>query len=162
MKRFKLIPVGAALALFVATSAPAFAVTVSPAGPISLTGSTTLGKSGLSLGCAATMTGTITSTGEISITSAKFSGNSLCSLVAPTNLPWTGQVANTTSLSLNNVAVDVKVVGIGGQCGPTALTASITENTAQKETIIGFAHQALSGGCTVSGSLTTTPFLTVH
>lgn len=162
MKSFKLIPVGAALALFVAASAPAFAVTVSPAGPISLTGSTTLGKSSLSLGCAATMAGNITGSGEISITSAKFTGNSLCSLVVPTNLPWTGQVANATSLSLNNVAVNVKVIGIGGECGPTAVTASITENTAQKETIIGFAHQALSGGCTVSGSLTTTPFLTVH
>lgn len=162
MKSFKLIPVGAALALFVSVSAPAFAVTVSPAGPISLTGSTTLGKSGLSLGCTATMAGNITSTGDISITSAKFSGNSLCSLVVPTHLPWSGQVANAISLSLSNVAVDVKVVGIGGECGPTAVTASITENIAQKETIVGFARQALSGGCTVSGSLTTTPFLTVH
>jgi len=157
MKSFKLIPVGAALALFVAASASAYAVTVSPAGPISLTGATTLTKSGIAISCTATMAGSVTAAGGISITSAKFTGNSLCSLVSPTSLPWSGQVLSTTSLSLSGVAVNTAL----GNCGPSTVGASITENPTQKETIIGLSNQSLSGGCTVSGSLTTTPYLTV-
>lgn len=156
MKRFKLIPVGAALALCIAAS-PAFAVTVSPAGPISLTGNTTLTK-GIALGCTATMSGTVDASGAISITSAKSAGNSLCAGVTATSLPWKGQVLSTTSLSLSGLAVNTPL----GACGPSTIDASITENTAQKETLIGLSNQVLSGGCTVSGSLTTTPYLTVH
>ncbi|RDV00544.1 hypothetical protein [Trinickia dinghuensis] len=156
MKRFKLIPVGAALALFV--SVPAFAVTVSPAGPISLEGATTLVKSLIPLGCTANLVGSITSTGAVSITSAKFTGQALCSAVTAANLPWSGQVNSTTSLTLTGVAVNTPL----GNCGPSALNASVAQNTTQRETTIGLVDQVLSGGCTVSGSLTTTPFLTVN
>ncbi|WP_206957941.1 hypothetical protein [Trinickia acidisoli] len=158
MKSFKLIPIGAALTLCVAASAPAFAVTVAPAGPITLSGSTTLTNPVTSLGCTATMTGTIGGSGEISITSASFSGNSLCSHVTPASLPWSGQVLSTTSLSLSGVGVNTPL----GNCGPSTIGASMTENPADKETVIGFAQQILSGGCKVSGSLTTTPYLTVQ
>lgn len=165
MNMRKLIPVaGSALALLVAAAAaaPAYAVTVSPAGAISLTGATTLGKSGISVSCTANLVGTITSSGEITITSAKFTGNSLCSVVTANKLPWTGAVLSTTALSLNNVSVDVNVPLLGGICGPSPVAASITENTTLKETLIGLHSQVLSGGCTVSGTLQTTPFLTVH
>jgi len=158
MKRFKLIPVGAASALFVAASVPAFAVTVSPAGAISLEGATTLVKSGVPLGCTANLVGTITSAGAIEITSAKFTGPALCSAVTAAALPWTGQVTSTAALALDGVAVNTPL----GSCGPSALNASITENAPVRETAIGLIGQVLSGGCTVSGSLTTTPFLTVR
>ncbi|RKP46365.1 hypothetical protein D7S89_17140 [Trinickia fusca] len=151
-----------ALLVAAAAAAPAYAVTVAPAGAISLTGSTTLGKSGITIGCTANLVGTITSTGEITITSAKFSGNSLCSAVTGTGLPWTGAVLTTTGLQLHNVAVDVNVPLLGGACGPTPVAGTITENTTAKETLIGLHNQLLSGGCSVSGTLQTTPYLTVH
>ncbi len=158
MKSFKLIPVGAAMALFLAASASAYAVTISPAGPISLIGSTTLKKGIVSVSCTANMVGSVSSTGAISITSAKFAGNSLCTGITALQLPWTGDVLTTTSLSLSGVAVNTLL----GACGPSTIAASITENTTQKETTIGLTDQALSGGCTVSGTLTTTPYLTIH
>jgi hypothetical protein len=161
MKGFRLVPVGAALAFFVAAAAPAFAVTVSPAGPISLNGSTTLTKSGHSIGCKATMAGNVDSAGAISITAASFSGAPMCSLITPAHLPWTGQVTNTAGLTLDKVAVDVAVPMLGGQCGPTTVNASIVQSTPQKETAINISQQQLTGGCEVSGTLTTTPFLTV-
>ncbi|HEX7682540.1 MAG TPA: hypothetical protein VF446_03225 [Trinickia sp.] len=158
MKSFKLIPVGAALALYIAASASAFAVTVSPAGSISLTGSTTLTKSGIAVGCSANMVGSVTSAGAISITSASFSGNALCAGVTATGLPWTGQVLSTTSLSLSGVAVHTLL----GACEPSTISAAVTENPNPQQTIIGLSNQALSGGCSVSGSLTTTPYLSIQ
>lgn len=161
MKSFKLIPVGAALALFVAasTSASAFAVTVSPAGPISLSGSTTLTKSGNTTGCQATMAGAVSHTGEISITSAKFTGNPLCADITAAGMPWTGHVLSATGLSLDNVAVHTPL----GACGPTMVSADIAGSTKpQDDTTISLSSQSLSGGCTVSGSLTTTPPLKVE
>ena len=155
MKRFKLIPVGAALALFVA--APAYAVTVSPAGAISLAGATTLVKSGMPLGCTADLVGTLTPDGAIEITSARFTGQALCSAVTADRLPWKGQASSPTALTLDGIAVSTPL----GSCGPSALKASVNENTTQRGTTIGLANQLLSGGCTVSGSLTTTPFITV-
>ena len=158
MKRFKLIPVGAALALSVMVSASAFAVTVSPAGSISLTGATTLTKSGNAVGCTANLVGSITNTGAIQITSASFSGHALCAGVTAKSLPWTGQVLSKTALSLDNVAVNTPL----GECAPTAINGSIAQTASPKQTIIGLSDQALSGGCSVTGSLTTTPSLTVE
>lgn len=161
MKSFKLVPIGAAFAWFVAASAPAFAVTVTPAGPISLSGATALTKSGNAIGCQARLVGTISGTGEVSISSAVFTGANLCSLVTATNLPWTGHVTNASNLTLNNVGVDVAIPVIGGQCESTAINATIAQNTKQKETTIGLSNQPLSGGCSVSGTLTTTPVINV-
>lgn len=158
MKRFKLIPVGAAMALFLAASASAYAVSVSPAGAISLTGATTLTKGIVSVSCTANFVGSVTSSGAISITSAKFSGGSLCTGVTASQLPWTGAVTSSTGLSLNGVAVNTLL----GACGPSTVKASITQNATLRETTIGLTSQALSGGCTVSGTLTTTPFLTIN
>lgn len=160
MKGFTVISVGAALAFFVSAATPAFAVTVSQGGPITLNGATTLTKSGNSIGCTATLTGTIKAEGALSITSARFSGAALCSLITPTHLPWSGELTSTAGLTLNNVAVDVAVPVLGGQCGPTTINASVAENT-QKETAISISKQPLTGGCEVSGTLTTTPVLMV-
>ncbi|WP_116141753.1 activator protein [Trinickia diaoshuihuensis] len=157
MKSFKLIPVGAALALFLAASASAYAVTISPAGPVTLTGSTTLTKGITSVSCTANFTGTVSSAGAISISAAKFTGGTLCSGVTPTGLPWTGTVTSTTALKLNNVAVNTLL----GACGPSAIVGSITENTTLQETTITLTNQPLSGGCSVTGTLTTSPFLTI-
>lgn len=158
MKRFKLIPVGAALALFAAASAPAFAVTVIPAGPISLEGATTLVKSNTPLGCTTTLVGTITGAGDITITSAKFAGQALCSAVTADKLPWKGQLTSTTGLSLDGVAVNTPL----GGCGPSSIKASVKENVTARETTIDLVDAPLSGSCKVSGSLTTTPFLRVR
>lgn len=158
MKSFKLIPVGAALALFVAASAPVFAVTVSPAGPISLEGATTLVKSNMPLACTTTLVGNITAAGEIAITSAKFSGQALCAAVTAETLPWRGQLTSTTGLSLNGVTVHTPL----GRCGPTLIKASVKENPTARETTIDLLDAPLSGGCKVSGSLAATPFLTIR
>ena len=158
MNRLKLLPVRAALALLVATSASANAASVSPIGPITLTGSTTLTKSGIAVSCATTMVGNIWSPGGIKISSFKFTGNSLCSLITPAALPWWGQVLSPTKLLFGGVAVDTT----SGNCGPSIVIASLTENSTLQESIVGLTDQALSGGCTVSGTLTMTPYITVH
>jgi hypothetical protein len=50
---------------------------------------------------------------------------------------------------------------LGGQCGPTTVNASVSENS-QKETAISISKQQLTGGCEVSGTLTTTPILMIN
>jgi hypothetical protein len=167
-KTFKQLSAGSALALLLATAVPAFAVTVTPPGPggaaipFSAKGATSLSASGISLGCTAVLTGTIDGSGAVTITSASFSGNSQCALVVPSATPatpWTANVTSTNQLVLHNVAVDVQVPIFGGKCGPTALNAGLTSNTNTSESLISLNKQVLSGGCEVSGSLTTTPFL---
>jgi len=167
MKTFKLVSVGSALAVLAAAAAPAFAVTVTPPGsggaaiPLTAHGPTTLTKSGVSISCTATLTGTIDGAGDVKITSASFTGNSLCSSVVAAKTPWTGTVLSPTQLALHGVAVNVNVPILGGACGPTDVSAGISVNATQKETLISLSKQALSGGCDVSGTLTTTPFLQV-
>jgi hypothetical protein len=170
-KTFKHLSAGSALALLLAATSSAFALSVTPPGPgkgllpFSAKGATTLSASGITIGCTAVLTGTIDGSGAVTITSASFSGNGECALVVPTatsDTPWTGNVTSPNQLALNNVGVNVEVPIFGGKCGPTAIDADLRVKEPTKETILSFRKQMLSGGCEVSGSLTTTPFLNIR
>jgi hypothetical protein len=171
MKTMQLISAGSALVCLFALSLPVRAVTVTPPGPggksiaFTASGPTVLGKAGLSVACETVLTGEISANGDVKITGASMRGNSFCSTIAAvfsSQTPyWTGDIENSQSLALDNVAVHVNIPGLGGTCGPTNIKAGISGNPKANEMIISFPHQLLTGGCSISGSLTTTPYLTV-
>ncbi|WP_156441056.1 activator protein [Burkholderia sp. ABCPW 14] len=152
--------------LFAVGSAHAAVVTPpGPAGapiPFTASGPATVSKAGIPIGCTIVFAGTIDGAGKVSVTSAAFSGSALCKVVkanATATSPWTGQVDNPMQLTIDNVLVNVAAPFVGGQCGPSRVTAQIRETDG--ETTIGLSNVALSGGCAISGALTTTPYLHV-
>jgi hypothetical protein len=171
MKTIQLISAGSALVCLCALSLPVCAVTVTPPGSsgksiaFTASGPTVLGKSHIPLACETVLTGEISANGDVNITSVSMRGKGLCSKIEAefsSQTPyWTGNIENPQSFALDNVAVNVKIPPFGGKCGPTNIKAAISSNPATKETIISFSPQLLSGGCSISGALTTTPYLTI-
>jgi len=142
-------------ALIMSVSLAASAVTVSPAGMITASGPTTLDDgNGLVVPCTTTMTGNVSTGGNVTIASASFSGSDpRCSFVQAANLPWTGQFAsNAASLTLNAVEVDVPLLSV--MCGPASVTPSYANST------VTFNSTSL-GACSIDGSLNITPTQTV-
>ena len=171
MKTMQRISAGSALAWLLALSAPAQAVTVTPPGPggqpiaFTASGPAVLAKGGLSVSCETVLTGKISADGAVSITGASMRGVSLCSAISAVfpaqTHDWTGNIENTQSLALDNVSVKVNIPVVGGICGPTNIKAALSNHPETKEMVITFSNQLLSGGCSISGSLTTTPYLNV-
>ncbi|AOK14555.1 activator protein [Burkholderia cepacia] len=162
MKIRKAVSAVAALALSSALAAPAFAVTVSRADgqpmnpngePFSASGITGLSKGGISANCNATFNGTITSTGIVSITSTQFTGGGTCGLIsgsASSTSPWTGQADSTTQLSINNVKVNVTLLGT---CGPSKVVTTWSDPNSS----LTFNNATLTPDCTVGGTVSTSP-----
>ncbi|AWV02347.1 activator protein [Burkholderia sp. JP2-270] len=158
----KIVSLVAAVAFTAVSAAPAFAVTVSRADgqpmnpngePFSVSGLTTLSKGSISANCTATFNGTITSTGIVHITSTQFAGGSTCGLIsgsASSTSPWTGQADSTTQLSINNVQVNVALLGA---CGPSKVVTAWNDPNSS----LTFNNAALTPNCTVSGTVTTSP-----
>lgn len=168
LSQCKAVFVGATILTLLCTPWPALAVTVTPPGPASqpipftASGPATLSKAGIPVGCTTTFTGTIDGGGLVKITSATFSGSNLCKLIqasASSTSPWTAHIVSPTQLTIDNASVQVNVPLVGGSCGPSQITAQINETDG--ETLIGLDSVALSGGCSMSGSLTTSPYLHV-
>ncbi|MDR3507318.1 MAG: hypothetical protein P4L64_05395 [Caulobacteraceae bacterium] len=126
-------------------------------GPVSTffvgTGATSLTKSGITIGCTANLQGDIDSSGVGHITDAYFtSGSSLCFTTTAIDLPWTA-TANFVGISGGIVNIyPFAVSTVLGSCGGSLLTVNI--NTSG---VISFSDKPLLGGCTVSGSIQTTP-----
>ena len=167
MQGFALLSRTAALALSLA-AASACAVTITPPGPggaampFSAVGPAKVGKLGVDLDCKAVFSGTVDGYGNVAITSASFSGGVLCKVIKPTasvTAPWTGHLDTATQLTLDNVAVNVKSPIAGGLCGPTKIVGSVADNGS--ETVIGLDAAQLSGGCSISATLSTTPYMRV-
>ncbi|WP_323123745.1 hypothetical protein, partial [Burkholderia alba] len=138
-------------------AAPAFAVTVSRADgqpmnpngePFTATGATNLNK-GVSAACTATFSGTITASGIVQITTATFAGGNLCGAISAVT-PWNGQADTTTQLSINNAAVNVQLLG---SCGPSKIVTAFNGT----DSSLTFNNATLSGGCTVNGTVNTSP-----
>ncbi|OQS40981.1 hypothetical protein [Chromobacterium haemolyticum] len=149
-------------------AASAFAVTITPPGPggaampFSAVGPAKVSKLGIDLDCKAVFSGTVDGYGNVAITSASFSGGALCKLIKPTASvasPWTGHVDTATQLTLDNVSVNVKSPIAGGLCGPTKIVGSVADNGS--ETVIGLDAAQLSGGCSITATLNTTPYMRV-
>jgi hypothetical protein len=166
MKKHKAIFLSSALTALVGAAVSAHAATVSPTWgpgpasmPISATGSMALSKNGQTVSCNTVLVGSVNPIGGVvTITSTTFSGSAQCNAVkgsATALVPWTGRF-EAGMLSLDNVGVTAPDKG---QCGPSPVTAKVTDNGT--ETAINFGPSSvLSGGCSiVSGTLTTTPYV---
>lgn len=135
----------------------ASAVTVSPGGPFTATGSTTLtGPNGQPLTCDVTLTGTVTQSGAVTVSMANFDpGDPGCALLGPANLPWTGSFdTDAMGLTLNSVTATAPALGL--TCGP----ASVNPDYSNAPSTVTFNNTSL-GACTVDGGLTVTPSQTV-
>ncbi|MBN3825748.1 activator protein [Burkholderia sp. Ac-20384] len=153
----------AAVVFTAVSAAPAFAVTVSRADgqpmnpngePFSAAGFTSLQKGAVSpIGCTLTLNGTVTPTGIINITSTQITGGSLCGLItgsATSVSPWTGQVDSTTQVSINNVKLNVTLLGT---CGPSKVMAAWNDQNSSAT----FNNAVLTPDCTVNGTVMTSP-----
>lgn len=162
MSTRKIVSFVVAMAFATVAAAPAFAVTVSRADgqpmnpngePFSATGPTTLTK-GIGLNCTATFNGTITTTGIVQITSATFAaGSALCGSISAVT-PWSGQADTTTQLTINNVQVNTPL----GACGPSKVATAFSSANSS----LTFNNSQLSGGCSVSGTVNTSPKFVVQ
>ncbi len=168
MNKFKTFFVNATLVTLLGASAPIFATQITAAGwssgpvatPFAATGSMSLSKSGIVLGCNAIFVGTAAAGGDVQITSVVFNGSpTLCGGIKATatqDAPWTGHFDTPTQFTLDNVAVKTPN---GEQCGPSRVTATVSNNGT--ESVISFNNAAIAGGCAVTGSLTITPYLSI-
>lgn len=127
---------------------------MNPAGePFSASGLTNLSKGAINAACTATFNGTITSTGIVNITSTTFSGGATCGLIsgsASSTSPWTGQADSATQLSINNVKVNVTLLGA---CGPTKVVTAWTDSNSS----LTFDNATLTPDCKVGGTVLTSP-----
>ena len=95
-----------------------------------------------------------------SVTSASFSPGSVdCAFVSTAGLPWTITPTSSTSVTIAGVKVTVPLLGI--TCGPSTITASVTQN-GSTSTTLAWTSQTLSGSCSTTGSVTLTPQITIH
>lgn len=130
----------------IALAGAAFAASITPNGPFVADGNSNLTKSFTSLPCTAHFVGTVTS-GVGSVTSASFTGSSLCASVVATNLPWPVTATSATTGTITGVAVNTPI----GNCTPGPLNGTFNNTTH----VLTVPSQALPGGCTVSATLTT-------
>ncbi|OHX14792.1 hypothetical protein BI347_15730 [Chromobacterium sphagni] len=148
--------------------AMAGAVTITPPGPggaaipFSAVGPATVGKSGVDVDCTAVFSGTVDGSGNVLITSAAFKGIPVCRMIkasATPAAPWVGRVTAATQLVIDNVSVSVNTPILGGQCGPSLVNGQIADSGS--ETTIALINAPLAGGCAISATLTTTPYMHV-
>ncbi|VBB14915.1 activator protein [Burkholderia stabilis] len=151
-----------AAALTAVSAAPAFAVSISRADgqpmnpngePFSAAGLLLVKKAPVLANCTATFNGTITSAGIVNITSAQFTGGSICAFLsndASSTAPWTGQADSTTQWSINNMKVNVALVGT---CGPDKVVATWGDANSS----MTFNNSVLTPDCGLDGRIITSP-----
>ena len=115
------------------------------------TGSTSATKSGVTLKCKAKFQGHVDANGVGSVDSGSFTGELGCTSVGLSNLPWAATAKSAKKAQLANVAFTSPI----GNCGPGNLTVTITEG------VIKFKNQPLAGSCTISGSIKTSPAVSI-
>lgn len=114
-------------------------------------GTTSATKNGVTLKCNAKFTGDVDGQGLGHIKSGSFSGQLGCSSVGLKNLPWKAQAVSKTGGNIYNVTFTSPI----GNCGPGTLPVTLQNG------VITFNNKSLPGGCTVSGSITTSPKLSI-
>jgi hypothetical protein len=131
---------------------PAFAWHLTPEGK-SFTGSgtTSATKSGITLNCNAKFTGKVDSAGTGYVESGSFSGAIGCSSVSLKNLPWTSAAVGRYAVHIEDVTFDSPI----GNCGPITIAVKLRNG------VISFSNVQVSGGCTISGKIMTSPKLSI-
>ena len=114
-------------------------------------GKTSATKNGITLPCTATFKGHTTATGVGYITSGSFTGQVGCTSVGLGGLPWKGLAKSATKVIIYNVSFTSPI----GNCGPGNIATKLSSG------VIKFTNVPLAGGCTVSGSIKTTPTLSI-
>ena len=116
-------------------------------------GKTQLTKGSLTVPCNARFTGKTDSLGIGHVTSATFSGSTLCTGIKATGLPWTGKAASATRAVIYKVAVSASIFGT---CGPSNVPVTVSSTG-----VITFNNVTLTPNCVVKGSIATTPHITI-
>lgn len=133
------------------TTASAFKLSP-PSTSFTGSGNTSLTKSGITVPCTANFTGSINARGVGKVTGATFTGSATCQAISATGLPWKVAAKTASTAKFSAVSVSTPL----GNCGPSALT--VGDNGTG---LVTFTNQILSGGCSVSGSVQTTPAVTI-
>jgi hypothetical protein len=115
------------------------------------TGTTSATKNGVTLQCKAKFQGHVDDTGVGFVDSGTFSGQVGCSTVGLSNLPWQSNALNAKKANIQNVTFTSPI----GNCGPGTIVVAI------KAGKIKFTNAPLAGGCTVTGSIKTSPALAI-
>jgi hypothetical protein len=108
--------------------------------------------SGVSLSCTAKFAGSTNKAGVGKISSGSFTGELGCSAVTLGNLPWKAEALTATTGEILNVEFDSPI----GNCGPGTVPATISGAG-----VISFNTSALKGCSSVSGTIQTTPKVTI-
>ena len=115
------------------------------------TGTTSATKNGITLKCNAKFQGNVDGQGIGHITSGSFTGELGCTSVGLQNLPW-----KSTATSMSKVLISgAEFTSPIGNCGPGNLSVTLRSG------VVSFSNLPLKGGCTVSGSLKTSPTLKI-
>ena len=114
-------------------------------------GTTSATKSGITLKCSASFTGDTDSSGIGYITGGSFSGEIGCSSVTLGNLPWKSVAVGRYVVHIENVTFNSPI----GDCGPSTIAVKLRNG------VISFSNVQVSGGCTISGRITTSPKLSI-
>ena len=114
-------------------------------------GWTSATKNGVSLKCKAKFQGNVDASGVGHITSGTFSGQIGCNTVGLQNLPWDGTAVSGKAINIDNVTFTSPI----GNCGPGTITVKLASG------VIKFNAVPLTGGCMVSGKITTSPTLAI-
>ncbi len=134
-----------------ATSASAF--TFSPSHTkFKATGQVSLTQNGTTLACTANFRGATSATGrEGRIIAANFSGAGGCTAIKANSLPW-----KVLPTSLSTIKIEqLSLTSPQGLCGPDPVQADLSGG------VISFNTTLLPGNCQFSGSLATTPTITI-
>lgn len=150
----KALVLGSMLAVSSLAVAPAFAYKFSPPSTtFNAAGQTNLSAGGISVACNALFTIVTDAGGNGSVTQATFSGSSfLCAQIKAAGLPWPAQATGPSAVAINNVKVTAP---LGITCGPGPVPGTLSNS------VFAFNTALNPGNCSISGSLTVSPALSI-
>ena len=131
---------------------PAAAYHLTPVGTsFTGAGSTSATKNGVTLQCKAKFQGNVDDTGVGFVTSGTFTGDIGCTSVGLGGLPWKSVAKSAKKVNILKVSFTSPI----GNCGPGTVPVTVKNGT------IKFTNVPLTGGCTISGSIKTSPPLAI-
>ena len=152
MKKAIAITAAGLMSLGIVGTTPALAYHLIPeSATFDGTGKTSATKSGVTLPCTADLQGSVDSKGRGSVTGGSFSGQVGCSSVGLLGTPWKALAKTATTAVISNVEFSSPI----GNCGPGNLKVKV------KNGKITFKNAPLPGGCTISGTIKTSPTLSI-
>ena len=116
-------------------------------------GSFGLTQNGVTDSCAAHLRGSTDPKGHAKLTAARFTGSTACAAIQRWGMPWRGKPDSSDTAVISGVSLS----GPTGLCGPGSVLVAV--NDSGTWTIAG--NDVLPGGCTVTGTLQTTPAITI-